>query len=62
MNEREYLTTTEAASRLGVTIGTLQNRCRIGILPAVKTETGEWRIPRRAVEKIIDERWEKRLR
>jgi excisionase family DNA binding protein len=48
--EESLLTTTEAATRLGVTAGTVALWCREGRLAAVKTEGGQWRIPASVVE------------
>lgn len=47
-----FLSTREAASRLGVALSTVQTWVETGILPAWKTAGGHRRIPQAAVEKI----------
>lgn len=47
-----FISTREAAARLGVALSTVQAWVETGVLPAWKTAGGHRRIPREAVEKI----------
>jgi len=56
------LTTTEYAKLSGMTVTQVKNLCSQGILPAVKTNGGQWRIkmykdsvPREVHEKALEE-------
>jgi excisionase family DNA binding protein len=58
-NEPAYITTSEAAARLGVNIRTIQRWCRSGQLDARKPGR-DWLISREAVEAMTGQReeWE----
>lgn len=51
----EFLTTREAAKRLGVALTTVQLWVETGVLPAWKTAGGHRRIPRKAVDTLVAE-------
>ncbi|MBI4808329.1 MAG: response regulator [Nitrosomonadales bacterium] len=48
----EFVSTREAAARLGVALSTIQSWVETGVLPAWKTAGGHRRIPNDAVEKM----------
>jgi excisionase family DNA binding protein len=48
----EFISTREAAARLGVALSTIQSWVETGVLPAWKTAGGHRRIPNDAVEKM----------
>lgn len=52
---KDYLTTREAARRLGVSLTTIQLWVEAGALPAWKTAGGHRRIPHEAVEALLTE-------
>ncbi len=52
----EYLSTRQAAIRLGVSLGTVQNMVESGVLNAWKTSGGHRRIPLAAVESMLARR------
>lgn len=52
----EFVTTREAAQRLGVALRTVQLWVESGVLPAWKTAGGHRRVARTAVEKLLAER------
>lgn len=54
--EDEYLSTREAAKRLGVSLGTVQNMVEGGRLRAWKTAGGHRRVSLRSVEACLQER------
>ena len=56
MTDIEYLSTRQAAHRLGVSLGTVQNRVESGALEAWKTTGGHRRIPVTAVEALLARR------
>ncbi len=56
MSETEYLTTRQAAQRLGVSLGTVQHMVESGVLEAWKTVGGHRRIPVNALEAYMGRR------
>ncbi len=56
MADIEYLSTRQAAVRLGLSLGTVQNMVESGALPAWKTSGGHRRIPVSAVEALLNQR------
>lgn len=56
MSENEYLSTRDAASALGLSLGTVQKMVETGALEAWKTEGGHRRIPRSAVHDYLAQR------
>ncbi|MDD2884245.1 MAG: response regulator [Dechloromonas sp.] len=56
MPDREFLSTRQAALRLGVSLGTVQNMVESGALDAWKTAGGHRRIPASAVEALLARR------
>ncbi len=56
MTDTEYLSTRQAAHRLGVSLGTVQNMVESGALEAWKTTGGHRRIPVAAVEALLARR------
>lgn len=56
MTDAEFLSTRQAALRLGVSLGTVQNMVENGTLEAWKTTGGHRRIPVASVEKLLARR------
>ena len=56
MTDIEYLSTRQAAHRLGVSLGTVQNMVESGALEAWRTTGGHRRIPVTAVEALLARR------
>lgn len=56
MSESEYMTTRQAAQRLGVSLGTVQHMVESGVLEAWKTVGGHRRIPVTAIEAYMGRR------
>jgi excisionase family DNA binding protein len=56
MPTREFLSTRQAAVRLGVSLGTVQNMVESGALDAWKTAGGHRRIPATAVDALLARR------
>lgn len=56
MSPSEFLTTRQAAARLGFSLGTIQNMVESGKLEAWKTSGGHRRIPLAAVEALLAQR------
>lgn len=56
MADTEYLSTRQAALRLGVSLGTVQNMVESGALEAWKTAGGHRRIPVASVESLLARR------
>ena len=56
MPSPEFLTTRQAAARLGFSLGTIQNMVESGKLEAWKTSGGHRRIPLAAVEALLSKR------
>lgn len=56
MSDTEYMTTRQAAQRLGVSLGTVQHMVESGVLEAWKTVGGHRRIPVTAVEAYMGRR------
>lgn len=56
MSDPEYLTTRQAAQRLGVSLGTVQHMVESGVLEAWKTVGGHRRIPVTALEAYMGRR------
>ena len=56
MSENEYLSTRDAASALGLSLGTVQKMVETGALEAWKTEGGHRRIPKSAVHDYLAQR------
>ena len=56
MSDTEYLSTRQAAVRLGVSLGTVQNMVENGALEAWKTTGGHRRIPAASVEALLARR------
>ena len=56
MADTEYLSTRQAALRLGVSLGTVQNMVESGALEAWKTAGGHRRIPLSSVEALLARR------
>lgn len=56
MADTEYLSTRQAALRLGVSLGTVQNMVESGALEAWKTAGGHRRIPTTSVEALLARR------
>ena len=56
MDKSGFLSTREAAVRLGVSLGTVQNMVESGALEAWKTAGGHRRIPQRAVDELLAKR------
>ena len=56
MADSEYLSTRQAAIRLGVSLGTVQNMVESGALEAWKTAGGHRRIPVASVETLLARR------
>ncbi|MCK6413251.1 MAG: response regulator [Azonexus sp.] len=56
MTDQEYLSTRQAAQRLGVSLGTVQNMVESGALEAWKTAGGHRRIPATSVEAVLTRR------
>jgi len=56
MADTEYLSTRQAALRLGVSLGTVQNMVENGVLEAWKTAGGHRRIPVASVETLLARR------
>lgn len=54
--EQEYLSTRETAQMLGVALRTVQLWVEAGVLSAWKTAGGHRRIPRRAVDELLEKR------
>ncbi|MEN9479263.1 MAG: hypothetical protein RLZZ298_658 [Pseudomonadota bacterium] len=56
MPENDYLSTREAASALGISLGTVQKMVESGVLEAWKTEGGHRRIPSSAIRERLAQR------
>ena len=56
MADPEFLSTRQAAQRLGVSLGTVQNMVESGVLEAWKTAGGHRRIPIASVETLLARR------
>ena len=56
MADQEYLSTRQAAQRLGVSLGTVQNMVESGALEAWKTAGGHRRIPVASIEAVLARR------
>lgn len=56
MADSEFLTTRQAAIRLGFSLGTVQNMVESGALEAWKTSGGHRRIPVASIEKLLARR------
>lgn len=56
MADSEFLSTRQAAQRLGVSLGTVQNMVESGVLDAWKTAGGHRRIPASSVETLLAKR------
>lgn len=56
MADSEFLSTRQAALRLGVSLGTVQNMVENGVLDAWKTAGGHRRIPADSVENLLTKR------
>jgi len=56
MADQEFLSTRQAAQRLGVSLGTVQNMVESGALEAWKTAGGHRRIPIASVEAVLARR------
>ncbi len=56
MADSEFLSTRQAAQRLGVSLGTVQNMVESGVLDAWKTAGGHRRIPASSVEALLAKR------
>ncbi len=56
MADSEFLTTRQAALRLGFSLGTVQNMVESGALEAWKTSGGHRRIPVASIEKLLARR------
>ena len=56
MADSEFLTTRQAALRLGFSLGTVQNMVESGALEAWKTSGGHRRIPVAAIDKLLARR------
>lgn len=56
MADTEFLSTRQAALRLGVSLGTVQNMVENGVLEAWKTAGGHRRIPSASVETMLAKR------
>ncbi len=56
MTENDYLSTREAASALGISLGTVQKMVENGVLEAWKTEGGHRRIPTSAIREHLAQR------
>jgi len=56
MEKSAFLSTREAAQRLGVSLGTVQNMVEGGVLEAWKTAGGHRRIPVAAVDNLLSRR------
>lgn len=54
VSQSEFLTTRDAARLLGVALATIQTWVESGVLPAWKTAGGHRRIPRSAVEELLN--------
>ena len=55
LNESEFVTTREAATYLGVSLRTIQLWVESGVLTAWKTAGGHRRIPRTAINKLLQQ-------
>jgi excisionase family DNA binding protein len=53
MADNEFLSTRQAALRLGVSLGTVQNMVESGVLDAWKTAGGHRRIPATSVDNLL---------
>ncbi|MDX9945321.1 MAG: response regulator [Azonexus sp.] len=53
MADNEFLSTRQAAQRLGVSLGTVQNMVESGVLDAWKTAGGHRRIPTGSVDSLL---------
>ena len=56
MADSEFLSTRQAAQRLGVSLGTVQNMVESGVLDAWKTAGGHRRIPAGSVDTLLAKR------
>lgn len=56
MADTEFLSTRQAAQRLGVSLGTVQNMVENGVLDAWKTAGGHRRIPASSVDALLAKR------
>lgn len=56
MADSEFLSTRQAAQRLGVSLGTVQNMVESGVLEAWKTAGGHRRIPVTSVDSVLARR------
>ncbi|MBK7414821.1 MAG: response regulator [Dechloromonas sp.] len=56
MSDNEYLSTREAATALGISLGTVQKMVESGVLEAWKTEGGHRRIPTSAIRDHLAQR------
>lgn len=56
MADSEFLSTRQAAQRLGVSLGTVQNMVESGVLDAWKTAGGHRRIPASSVDNLLAKR------
>lgn len=56
MADQEYLSTRQAAQRLGVSLGTVQNMVESGALEAWKTAGGHRRIPVTSIDAVLARR------
>lgn len=56
MSDNDYLSTREAATALGISLGTVQKMVESGVLEAWKTEGGHRRIPTSAIREHLAQR------
>ena len=56
MSDNDYLSTREAATALGISLGTVQKMVESGVLEAWKTEGGHRRIPTSAIRDHLAQR------
>lgn len=56
MSDSDYLSTREAATALGISLGTVQKMVESGVLEAWKTEGGHRRIPTSAIREHLAQR------
>lgn len=57
MTRKDFLSTRQAALRLGVSLGTIQNMVEAGTLEAWKTAGGHRRIPLAAIDNLLAKRY-----
>lgn len=52
-DDKKYYTTGEVAEIVGVSVSTVWKWCKDGVIQAIQTPRGHYRIPKEEVEKLL---------